>query len=116
MVSKLSIGRPCERRDPYRMISVVGTMGETFRHHDRRWLWVPAFAGTTGERARKMASPSPSLPWGDDFDLVAALERGLGPTALRQHVVIHGDRKMRAFIFEFREQGIDAGRGDLPLL
>src|SRR6185312_9773947 len=39
--------RPGERRDPYRVISLVGAVAETFRHHARRWLWVPAFAGTT---------------------------------------------------------------------
>ncbi len=28
-----------------------GTRAETFFHNDRRWLWVPAFAGTTKESA-----------------------------------------------------------------
>ena len=36
--------RPGERRDPYRVISLVGAVAETVRHHTRRWLWVPAFA------------------------------------------------------------------------
>src|SRR6266404_2937433 len=39
--------RPCERRDPYHVISLVGVMADTFCHHERRWLWVPAFPGTT---------------------------------------------------------------------
>ena len=28
---------------------VFGTLVDTFRNHKRRWLWVPAFAGTTQE-------------------------------------------------------------------
>src|SRR6266404_1420883 len=45
----LSTRRPCERRDPYAAAVVVET-----RWNDQRakycspWLWVPAFAGTTG--------------------------------------------------------------------
>src|SRR3981081_4603226 len=59
---------------------------------------------------------SPSLPWRDDLDLVAALDRRLRPAALRQHVVIHCDREMGAFVFELAEQRVDAGRKYLPLL
>ena len=40
--------RPCERRDPYAAAFVRGTLGDGFRNARRRWLWVPAFAGTTG--------------------------------------------------------------------
>src|SRR4051812_20710461 len=57
---------------------------------------------------------SPSLPWRDDLDLVAALDRRLRPLALRQHVVVQRDRKMRAFIFELAQQRIDARCVDLP--
>src|ERR1700731_4509960 len=62
------------------------------------------------------SSSSASLPWRDDLDFVAVLERGLCPAAARQHVVIQRDRKMRALIFEFAEQRIDACRRNLPLL
>src|SRR3982074_1848928 len=65
------------------------------------------FAGTTrGEMLHP--SSSPSLPWRDDLDLVAVLQRRLRPLAARQHVVIQCDRKMRALIFEFAEQRVDA--------
>src|SRR5712664_2188194 len=39
--------RPGERAVPF----VFGTLVDTFRNHKRRWLWVPAFAGTTKESA-----------------------------------------------------------------
>src|SRR3954467_9755977 len=58
----------------------------------------------------------PSLPWRDDLDLVAALQRGFGPAAFRQHVVIHRNRKMRAFVFELAEQRVDAAGVDLARL
>src|SRR3954451_14322886 len=56
----------------------------------------------SGERLRRRVRVfiSPSLPRGDDLDLVAALQHRLGPAAFRQHVVIHGDREMRAFVVE----------------
>src|SRR6266852_9721537 len=60
--------------------------------------------------------PSPSLPRCDDLDLVAVLERGLRPLGSRQHVEIQRDRKMRALIFKFAQQRIDAACGDFPLL
>ena len=41
--------RPGESRDPYAVPFVFGTLVDTFRNHKRRWLWVPAFAGTTQE-------------------------------------------------------------------
>src|SRR5512138_1795177 len=66
--------------------------------------------------ASACSSSSPSLPRCDDLDLVAGLQRGFGPAAFRQHVVVHGDREMGAFVFEFGEQGVDARRTDLPLL
>src|SRR5882724_4276614 len=43
------VRRPCESRDPYAVPSRCGTESETFHNNDRRWLWVPAFAGTTKE-------------------------------------------------------------------
>src|SRR5258708_13015452 len=58
---------------------------------------------------------SPSLPRRDDLDLVAAVQPRLCPFALRQHVVIQRDRKMRALIFELAQQRIDPRRGDFPL-
>src|SRR5258708_28878 len=39
--------RPGERRDPYAVPFPLGTVADAFRNHGRRWLWVPAFAGTT---------------------------------------------------------------------
>src|SRR5882672_2662382 len=38
--------RPCESRDPY---AVPFRSVQAFRPNERRWLWVPAFAGTTQE-------------------------------------------------------------------
>src|SRR5882757_598131 len=46
---------------------------------------------------------SPSLPRRNDLDLVAVLDRRLGPAAFRQHVEIQRDRKMAAFVFELAE-------------
>src|SRR5665213_2644422 len=60
-------------------------------------------------------SSSPSLPRRDDLDLVAALQRCLGPATPGQHVVIQRDRKMVAFIFELAEQCVEALRRDLAL-
>src|SRR5215210_694404 len=76
---------------------------------------VPAKAGTTREQFG-LHSSSPSLPRRDDLDLVAGLERRLRPPAARQHVVIQGDREMRALIFEFVQQRMDADSGNLALL
>src|SRR5713101_6987023 len=96
--------RPGERRDPYAVSFLLGTMSDAFCNNDGRWLWVPAFAGTTcGEILRTRAS-SPSLPWRDDLDLVAVLDRRLCPAAARQHVVIQRDRKMAALIFKLGQQ------------
>src|ERR1700761_3379353 len=70
--------------------------------------WIVRSSRTmTAEVEASPSSPSPSLPRRDDLDLVAAFERGLGPAALRQHVEIQRDRKMRALIFELAEQRID---------
>src|SRR5439155_24234858 len=66
--------------------------------------------------AEFVAPSSPSLPRRDDLDLVAVLDRRLGPAAFRQHVVIQRDREMRALVFEFAEQRGDAGGDDLPRL
>src|SRR5689334_3420537 len=85
-----------------------------------RWAaayWVARSSrAMTAECVLRACPPSPSLPRRDDLDLVAGLQRRLGPAAFRQHVVIHGDGEMGAFVFEFGEQGIDALRGDLPRL
>ena len=43
----LSTRRPGERRDPYAAACGKGTRADVLRHHKHRWLWVPAFAGTT---------------------------------------------------------------------
>src|ERR1700730_973097 len=44
--------RPRSRGDPYAVSSRWGTVGETFCNYKSRWLWVPAFAGTTGGEMR----------------------------------------------------------------
>src|SRR3989440_11078623 len=41
--------RPGERRDPYAAASLFGKVATGFCSNKRRWLWVPAFAGTTLE-------------------------------------------------------------------
>src|ERR1700754_1761006 len=38
--------RPGERRDPYTRSLVIRAAGDGHKH-ERQWLWVPAFAGTT---------------------------------------------------------------------
>ena len=38
---------PALSRDPYAAAVVSGTVVTGFGYHERRWLWVPAFAGTT---------------------------------------------------------------------
>ena len=43
----VSARRPCERRDPYRVISRVNTNARRLVPNQRRGVWVPAFAGTT---------------------------------------------------------------------
>src|SRR6185295_16873129 len=78
--------------------------------------WVARSSRAMTAECVARSSPSPSLPRGDDLDLVAALQHSLGPAAFRQHVVIYGDRKVRALVFELGEQRVDAGGGDLPLL
>src|SRR5260370_30221174 len=46
MISQHS--RPGERRDPYSAASRSWAVEvDTFSNNQRRWLWVPAFAGTT---------------------------------------------------------------------
>jgi len=55
MAAKSCARRPRERRDPYRVMSLLGTMADIEFHDARLWLWLPAVAGTTvecGERAR----------------------------------------------------------------
>src|SRR5258708_17855998 len=78
--------RPGERRDPYRVISLVGTVADAFGHNERRWLWVPALAGTTrGGVLRKRYSPSPSLPRRDFLALAAVVQFRLRPPAAPTH-------------------------------
>src|SRR5260370_35251035 len=43
----ISKRRPRERGDPYGADLRLGDVVEAFCSPDRRWLWVPAFAGTT---------------------------------------------------------------------
>src|SRR5579863_2684012 len=54
MVSLSHINRrPRARGDPYAAASHWRTPAETLRNKQRRWLWVPAFAGATwGGRLR----------------------------------------------------------------
>jgi hypothetical protein len=40
-------GRPCERRDPYAAASLSSAAAKRLSNNGYRWLWVPAFAGTT---------------------------------------------------------------------
>src|SRR6478735_12017568 len=103
------------RRGPIPRDFSWGTWGETGRHNRSLWLWVPAFAGTTSGESVP-SSPSPSLPRRDDLDLVAGLEVGLGPAALRHDVVVQRDREMGALIVELAEQRVHAGRIHLALL
>src|SRR4051812_50139178 len=41
--------RPCGRRGPYAAAYRWRVWAKVFFHHERRWLWVPAFAGTVTE-------------------------------------------------------------------
>src|SRR5229473_7366677 len=43
--------RPGERRDPYAVCSRQGIGAEALLNNESRWLWVPAFAGTTRREA-----------------------------------------------------------------
>src|SRR5471032_3095204 len=72
--------------------------------------------GTTRGEILHLSSPSPSLPRRDDLDLVAGLQRRLGPAAARQHIEIQRDCEMRALIFELAEQRVDPHRCDLARL
>src|ERR1700694_1276716 len=52
--------RPRARGDPYAVSSQLGTRADGFRSNERRWLWVPAFAGTTGgENSRRSQTSHP---------------------------------------------------------
>src|SRR5437868_5798714 len=86
----LSTRRPRAGGDPYAVPLRWGTVSDIFCNNKGRWLWVPAFAGTT--RGELMQPSSPSLPRRADLDLVASLKRGLGPSDARRHVVVKGDR------------------------
>ena len=44
---KLTTGRPCESRDPYAAAYRWDDVAAAFCSRLSRWLWVPAFAGTT---------------------------------------------------------------------
>src|SRR6478735_1400470 len=48
-IPALSDCRPGKSRDPYAVPDRLGTRVRTFRNKCGRWLWVPAFAGTTAE-------------------------------------------------------------------
>src|SRR5215212_7843129 len=107
MASPFHPRRPGERRDPYAVYSRCGTRAETFRGPTILWLWVPAFAGTTGGEISRFPS-SPSLPRCDDLDLVAGFQRRLRPFCTRQYVEIQCDGEMGAFIVEFAQERVDA--------
>src|SRR2546429_2074702 len=54
--------RPCVRRDPYaEAFRFWAVEVDTFGNNQQRWLWVPAFAGTTGGSvvARTTRDPLP---------------------------------------------------------
>src|ERR1700679_2106235 len=53
--------RPCERRDPYAAASHFSIVADDFCFNKQRWLWVPAFAGTTRCGARRDAHNSRAL-------------------------------------------------------
>src|ERR1700719_1561512 len=76
--------RPRARGDPYAVSSRCGTVGETFCNYQSRWLWVPAFAGTTrGEMrlrpGRCFVLPRPALRGGWDEGLFHAFGRAESP-------------------------------------
>ena len=56
-----------------------------------------------------------TLPRRDDLDLVAALQRRLGPAALRHHVEIQSDGEMVAFVVELAQQRVDMPGRNLPV-
>src|SRR5258708_5102893 len=66
--------------------------------------------------AEFVAPSSPSLPRRNNLDLVAVLDRRLGPAVFRQHVVIQRDGEMSAFVFELAEQRVDPRGVDFALL
>jgi hypothetical protein len=53
--------RPCERRDSYAAASRFGTLANGFFSNRRRWLWVPAFAGTTWQLTMSQVSSCPAM-------------------------------------------------------
>jgi len=62
--------RPCERRDPYSAAFAVGKDRQRRPHKNNcgRWLWVPAFAGTTEGFRLNFQSP---VGWAHSCDLAA---------------------------------------------
>ncbi len=62
--------RPGEGRDPLpQLLIVAGRWGHHPVHHQARWLWVPAFAGTTNRESRSPHPPrsmGPGLRRDDD--------------------------------------------------
>src|SRR5882672_12794709 len=69
--------RPCESRDPYAVPSRCGTESETFHNNERRWLWVPAFAGTTWEDSIVKQQTRLRAPRRDQGRVVAFISRPL---------------------------------------
>src|SRR5947207_4540711 len=53
--------RPGERRDPYAAASLFGKVANGFCSNKRRWLWVPAFAGTTLESVARVDIPTTAV-------------------------------------------------------
>src|SRR6476646_7321840 len=105
--------RPGERRDPYAVPSLLAQCQSPSATTNAGGYGSLLSQGRRVGRACAPESSSPSLPWRDDLDLVAGLQRRLGPAALRQHVVIQRDREMAALVVEFTKQRIDAGGPDL---
>src|SRR6266404_4259436 len=59
-------GRPCERRDPYATASLSSAAAKRLSNNRHRWLWVPAFAGTT------MILTLPDCPTGKSVTYVSS--------------------------------------------
>src|SRR5258708_38571818 len=87
-----STRRPRARGDPYAVSSRCRTVADTLRNHKGRWLWGPAFAGTT--RGEMFHPSSPSLPWRVDLGGGRIIKKKLGPPAAPQEVENARDREM----------------------
>src|SRR2546430_16850502 len=74
--------RPGERRDPYAAAHRIEDAVVTFCNNWHRWLWVPAFAGTTMEsvgafkKSMKMMDRSVAVT---DIETIGRRNRGVDP-------------------------------------